>query len=57
MAPDPANPDGPWVRRDANLRPLLEAVSQVGAASPYLTREWTRARRQLLALIDRGRVQ
>jgi hypothetical protein len=57
IAPDPANPDGPWVRRDANLRPLLEAVSQVGAASPYLTREWTRVRGQLLALIDRGRVQ
>ena len=37
-------PDGTWVRADATFFPLLQAVSRVGDVSPFLTREWGRAR-------------
>jgi hypothetical protein len=49
--------DGTW-RRDPVARtfPLLDAVSQVGAASAPLTAEWRATRHALIALIDAGRV-
>lgn len=45
--------DGSWDyrRRDAPGFPLLEAVSAVGAASPYLTREWAGTRRRMLGVL------
>jgi hypothetical protein len=46
-----------WVRVEAALRfPLLEATSAVGEPCPYLTRQWTAARRAVLRLIDQGRI-
>jgi hypothetical protein len=51
-----ASPAG-WGRVEATLRfPLLEATSAVGEPCPYLTRQWTAARRAVLRLIDQGRV-
>lgn len=47
-----------WVRVEAALRfPLLDATSAVGEPCPYLTRQWTAARRAVLRLIDQGRVE
>jgi hypothetical protein len=52
------SPSGEWVRRESALRfPLLEATSAVGEPCPYLTRQWTAARRAVLRLIDQGHVQ
>jgi hypothetical protein len=51
-----ASPAG-WVRAEsARGFPLLEATSAVGEPCPYLTRQWTAARRAVLRLIDQGRV-
>jgi hypothetical protein len=48
---------GKWVRVPlASQFSLLDALSQIGAPSAALTAEWTRTRRELLALIDAGRV-
>ncbi|CAN5896293.1 hypothetical protein BH11MYX2_BH11MYX2_11380 [soil metagenome] len=57
IAPDPDNSAGPWKRREPNVRPLLDAVSQIGAVSPTLTRQWSRVRARLGHLLDRGRIQ
>ncbi len=47
-----------WVRVEAALRfPLLEATSALDEPCPYLTRQWTAARRAVLRLIDQGRVE
>lgn len=52
---DPLLPvDAP--RRPARTRPLLDAVSRLGDASPTLTREWTSTRAELVALLDGGRI-
>jgi hypothetical protein len=46
-----------WVRVESAFGfPLLEATSAVGEPCPYLTRQWTAARRAVLRLIDQGRV-
>jgi hypothetical protein len=55
-APEPSAPLGPWVRRAATSWPLLEAVSQLGAPSPALTRQWRSARSGLLALIEQDQL-
>ncbi len=40
------SPRGEWLRlQDAATFPLLDAVSVIGEASPYLTRQWTAAKR------------
>jgi hypothetical protein len=44
-------PEG-WVRRAATRWPLLDLVSQPGAPSPALTRQWRTTRRGLLALLE-----
>lgn len=45
---------GEWIRRqDATTFPLLDAVSVVGDASPYLSRQWTDCKRRL-ATLDQG---
>ena len=46
-----------WVRVASAPRfPLLEATSAVGEPCPYLTRQWTAARRRVFRLVDQGRV-
>jgi hypothetical protein len=51
-----ASPAG-WGRVEAAPRfPLLEATSAVGEPCPYLTRQWTAARRRVIRLIDQGRI-
>lgn len=41
-------PNGEWLRGQiASTFPLLDAVSAVGVANPFLTREWQNAKRQL----------
>jgi hypothetical protein len=46
-----------WVRVESAFGfPLLDATSAVGEPCPYLTRQWTTARRAVLRLIDQGRV-
>ncbi len=37
-------PSGEWVRQQAALSPLLTAVSEVGAVSPQLSRQWAAVR-------------
>lgn len=50
-------PSGEWMRHEPAFRfPLLEAVSVLGEPCPYLTRQWSAARRALVGLIDRERV-
>jgi hypothetical protein len=48
---------GAWRRRPAMVGSLLALASGEGAASPALTRAWSRTRRELLALIDGGQIQ
>jgi hypothetical protein len=49
--------DGRWQRQSRALSfQLLEATSVLGAPSATLTRRWTHTRRELLALIEAGRV-
>ena len=51
------SPSGAWVRREAASRfPLLDATSALGEPCPWLTRQWTAARRGVLRLIERGRL-
>lgn len=51
------SPSGEWIPRESASRfALLEATSAVGEPCPYLTRQWTAARRAVLRLIDQGRV-
>ncbi|MBK9032290.1 MAG: hypothetical protein IPL61_13420 [Myxococcales bacterium] len=50
------DPAGAWVRRPTTTWPLLEAVSELGAVSPALTRQWQATRRGLLALIERDQL-
>lgn len=45
---------GAWVKGPAGLFPLLESVSAVGAASPWLTAEWREVREGLDRLRARG---
>lgn len=48
---------GVWTTgHPASTFPLLDTTSELGAASPTLTREWAATRRALVALIDAGRV-
>lgn len=48
---------GAWPKQPEAFRPpLLEATSELGHASPYATRQWSAARRALVALIDRERI-
>ena len=42
---------GAWVRQPTTTWPLLEAVSQPGAVSPALTRQWQATRQGLLAFV------
>ena len=44
IAPDAS---GEWQRADAVTPPLLESVSQVGALSPFLSRQWRETRERL----------
>jgi hypothetical protein len=48
--------DGNWVRRPADLGPLLVLVSRPGSESAPLTRRWAAARRDLLTLVDAGQI-
>jgi hypothetical protein len=49
--------DGAWGRvSEASSFPLLEGVSQLGAASPRLTAQWQETRRAIVQLIDDGLV-
>lgn len=42
------SPSGEWIRRQpAPLFPLLTKVSQVGVASPFLTKQWAEAKERL----------
>lgn len=42
------NPSGEWIRRQpATFFPLLSKVSEVGAASPFLTKQWEQVRVRL----------
>ena len=47
---------GAWVRKPASSFALFEATSQIGAASPALTREWGETRRRLLQLHEARRI-
>lgn len=51
-----AHVDGAWLRQPASSFPLLDATSALDRACPVLTRRWTAARRDLIALLDAGRV-
>jgi hypothetical protein len=47
-----------WIRVAAAPRfALLEATSAVDEPCPYLSRQWTAARRAVLRLIDQGRIE
>lgn len=48
--------DGTWGRVPAAVGGLLTAVSEPGAPSPALTRQWAATRHALIALFDRGLV-
>ena len=49
--------DGTWVRgRPASSFPLLAGLSAIGSGSPFVTRQWSRARRGLLELLDAGKL-
>jgi hypothetical protein len=48
--------DGAWGRQPTSSFALLDAVGEVGTASPALTRQWTDTRRTLLALVEAGRL-
>jgi hypothetical protein len=51
------SPSGEWLRHEVAPRfPLLEAVSVLDQPCPYLTRQWSAARRTLIDLIDRGQI-
>lgn len=46
-----------WHRGAAESHPLLNAVSEIGSESPYLTECWIRARTNLLGLIEQGLIE
>jgi hypothetical protein len=48
---------GSWTKAPAAGFPLLQAVSEVGRISPFLTNAWSNARANLLAIIDDGLVE
>lgn len=52
---DPAT--GEWSKRPAASFPLLDAVSTVGAPSLYLTDLWSKAKGNLLLLLERDLIQ
>src|SRR5262249_17925148 len=43
-----------WTKMAAASYPLLEAVSQLGSESPYLTASWTQTRQHLKEAIEEG---
>lgn len=49
--------DGVWIRTpEASTFGLLQVTSEVGAPSPWLTRQWRETRRGLVELIEAGQV-
>jgi hypothetical protein len=49
--------DGTWLRGPASLFPALVATSELGAASPALTRQWAATRARLARLADAGQLR
>ena len=51
------SPSGAWAHREPAFRsPLLDAASALDEPCPYLTAQWTAARRGLVALLERGQI-
>ena len=50
----PAHPDKTIRRHPATFFPLLEKTSMIGAESPFLTRQWSEIKLNLMSLLNKG---